>query len=165
MNHSDANFSNKQPHETNNEANQDTPVIECHDKGGGNMICRWTDNEGSEHALYYNKQTEFLRFNRDNKQWVALLKNTETSFSSTDKKLALDRASRDGANVPAEARHPQDCEGFHEVLGCPEIINQGGVTYYRYTQQGDWLIINPKTETVEWGPADRKYVPVFINLG
>jgi len=164
MNHSDTNISNKQPHEANNEANQDTPAIECHDNGGGNMACRWTDNEGNEHALYYNKQTEFLRFNRENKQWVALLKNTEISFSSTEKKLALDRASRDGANVPAEARHSQTCKGYHENLGCPEIINQGGVVYYRYIQQGSWLIINPEKEIVVWSDPDEKFVAGYPGM-
>lgn len=161
---SDANFSNKQARETINEANRDTPAIECHDNGGGNMICRWTDDEGREHALYYNKETEFLRFNRENKQWIALLKNIEPSFSSTEKKLALDRASRDGANVPAQDGHFQPCEGYHEKLGCPKIKNIGGVDYWHYTWRGRILRMNPAEEKIAWSDADETYVVTYKKL-
>ena len=161
INHSDANLSNKQPHETKNEANQDTPGIECHDNGGGNMTCRWTDNEGNEHALYYNKQTEFLRFNRENKQWVALLKNAEDSLAPRAAKTTPDRAERGGFNVQTQERDLQRCIGLSYGL-CPEIDSDG--TTYTYTWNGEKIVIDSTKEVLAWSEADNKFLPVLKNL-
>ena len=161
MNHSDANFSNKQPHETNNEANHDTPAIECHDNGGGNMICRWTDDEGREHALYYNKETEFLRFNRENKQWIALLKNAEETLAPRAKKTMPDRAERDGFNVQAQERDSRRCKGWVDGL-CPQIDESGNI--WTYTWEGEKIVVDSTIKFLAWSQADNTYVAKLKKL-
>jgi hypothetical protein len=160
-NFSDADFSDQKASGMINEANRVIPAIDCDDKGGGKRVCKWTDHEGREHALYYNKQTEFLHFNHESNQWIALLKNAEDSLTPRATKTTPDRAERDGFNVRAQERDSRRCKGEYDGL-CPQIDGSG--TIWTYTWNGEKFVVDSTKERLIWSQADNTYIVILTKL-
>lgn len=163
LNSPETNFADK-PIQNPNEQFNNEPILDCYDNGDGKIACKWTDDRGHEHAFTYNSDTEYLWLNPASRQWVALLKQTKDTFSLGTKKGLKAEASRN-INSFAETSRNQVCEGWHDYLGCPTIVNENNEKYYIYQYNGSVLKMNVKTETIVFDENDQKFIVQKWTLG
>lgn len=48
--------------------------IQCQENDSGNMDCKWVDDSDQEHTLSYSKDSEYIYFDQECRQWKALHK-------------------------------------------------------------------------------------------
>ena len=51
-----------------------TLPIQCQEIDSGNMDCKWVDDNDQEHILSYSKESEYIYFDQESRQWRVLLK-------------------------------------------------------------------------------------------
>lgn len=122
------------------------------------MRCVWKDDNNQEHALYYDRDTEFLRFSQKYRLWIALLKDIGASSSADIVQIKPQSATARGARGIDVTSTPRICEGYHDHLGCPEVGVDNGVKYYVYKQNGGKLKIYPDSEYLRWSIPDNEYI-------
>jgi hypothetical protein len=163
LNSPETNFADKTIHDPNGQCKKE-PILDCYGNGDGKMTCKWIDDRGHEHAFSYNSDTEYLWFNPTNWQWVALLKQTKDTFSPVTKKGLKAEASRN-INDFAQTLRIQDCEGWHNYLGCPRIVNENNEKYYIYQYNGSTLKMNVKKQKIVFSEPDNKFMVRLIDIG
>jgi hypothetical protein len=130
--------------------------IQCQEIDRGSMDCKWVDDNDQEHILSYNKESEYIYFDQEFRQWRVLHKEVISPPDEDMDEPGDSRAliARDVAPQPVRAVLPCVCEfdppgstkkacEWHDDNGLLRTFRFDSETHYEHFNKFDrkWIVL------------------------